>query len=113
MSALFLSPASLCCLPRYTCTRTPNRSVCLFADLEIHEYRLVVCSVIENVSYEACTDKDQHGSGGLLYYYLLPVFMCVLEQEMRRAYWGALNNVFHWLGASAQMEMYVFGLFSF
>lgn len=77
MSALFLSPASLCCLPRYTRTRTPNRSVCLFADLEIHEYRLVVCSVIENVSYEACTDKDQHQQWGLAV--LLPaacVYVC-------------------------------------
>lgn len=77
MPALFLSPASPCCLPRCTHTRTPNRSVCLFADLEIHEYRLVVCSVIENVSYEACTDKDQHRQWGLAV--LLPaarVYMC-------------------------------------
>lgn len=77
MSALFLSPASPCCLPRCTRTRTSNRSVCLFADLEIHEYRLVVCSVIENVSYEACTDKDQHGQWGLAV--LLPaarVYVC-------------------------------------
>lgn len=63
MSALFLSPASPCCLPPPV--HAPNRSVCLFADLEIHEYRLVVCSVIENVSYEACTDKDQHRQWGL------------------------------------------------